>query len=214
MLCDELRGANQPPDKTNKSPSNDLQQSKLVASAPELLFFCGNNRRQRQVHAWRGRPFPNDHLDAFFNATVDAAIALSAFVTAGEAVGLGCCPISTIRDRADGVAKILGLPLYVFPVAGLAVGWPAQVKSKITMRLPIRTTLHVDRFDDSSVEQEIEYYDRRREAAQPYGQQRSTDLYGMVATGYGWSEDKARQYSVPQREDFGRFVRAQGFNLE
>ena len=44
--------------------------------APVLLVFCGNNRRQRQWHEWRGKPFANDHLDAFFNASVDAGIAL------------------------------------------------------------------------------------------------------------------------------------------
>ena len=31
---------------------------------------------------------------------------------------------------------------------------------------------------------------------------------------YGWSEDKARQYAVPLRADFGAFVRAKGFNLD
>ena len=49
-----------------------------IPSAPVLLVFCGNNRRQRQLHGWRDQPFANDHLDAFFNAAVDASIALSA----------------------------------------------------------------------------------------------------------------------------------------
>ena len=31
---------------------------------------------------------------------------------------------------------------------------------------------------------------------------------------YGWSEDKARQYGVPQREDFGAFVQKRGINLD
>ena len=43
-----------------------------------LLIFCGNNRRQRLWHGWRDKPFANDHLDAFFNASVDAGIALTA----------------------------------------------------------------------------------------------------------------------------------------
>jgi nitroreductase len=60
-----------------------------IPGAPALLIFCGNNRRQRQLHAWRGKPFANDHLDTFFNAAVDAGIALSAFVIAAEAAGLG-----------------------------------------------------------------------------------------------------------------------------
>lgn len=55
-----------------------------VAAAPAMLVFCGNNNRQRRLHEWRGRAFANDHLDAFFNAAVDAAIALAAFVTAAE----------------------------------------------------------------------------------------------------------------------------------
>jgi nitroreductase/FMN reductase [NAD(P)H] len=43
-----------------------------IPGAPALLIFCGNNRRQRQLHAWRGQPFSNDHLDVFFNAALDA----------------------------------------------------------------------------------------------------------------------------------------------
>jgi nitroreductase/FMN reductase [NAD(P)H] len=31
---------------------------------------------------------------------------------------------------------------------------------------------------------------------------------------YGWSEDKARQYAVPERADFGAYVRARGFRLD
>src|SRR6185312_9003646 len=61
---------------------------KWLAGVPNLLIFCGNNRRQRRIHALRDRHFANDHLDAFFNAAVDAAIALSAFVIAAEAEGL------------------------------------------------------------------------------------------------------------------------------
>jgi len=30
---------------------------------------------------------------------------------------------------------------------------------------------------------------------------------------YGWSEHKARQYSVSERADFGAFVRKIGFSL-
>lgn len=68
-----------------------------------IVVFCGNNRRQRLLHAWHGVPFANDHLDAFFNATADADTALGAFVTAAEALGLGCCPISAVRNTARGV---------------------------------------------------------------------------------------------------------------
>ncbi|MBZ0141095.1 MAG: nitroreductase family protein [Pseudorhodoplanes sp.] len=60
-----------------------------LPAAPVLPVFCGNNRRQRQIHGWRGKAFANDHLDAFFNSAIDAGIALSAFVSAAALVELG-----------------------------------------------------------------------------------------------------------------------------
>jgi nitroreductase/FMN reductase [NAD(P)H] len=35
-----------------------------------------------------------------------------------------------------------------------------------------------------------------------------------VASDYGWSETRARQYARPAREDFDRYIRRQGFNLD
>jgi nitroreductase/FMN reductase [NAD(P)H] len=183
-----------------------------LASAPVFLVFLGNNRRLRQIHAWRGKPFPNDHLDAFFNAAVDGAIVLASFVAAAEAVGLGCCPISQIRNQARLVSDVLELPQHVFPIAGLAVGWPAR-EGEISLRLPLDVRVHVDRFDETGIAARIDAYDRRRAAVQPYRRQRDEARFGR-AEPYGWSEDKARQYAEPQRGDFGAYVRAQGFNLD
>jgi nitroreductase/FMN reductase [NAD(P)H] len=182
-----------------------------IETAPVFLVFCGNNRRQRQIHQWRGRPFPNDHLDAFFNAAVDAGIALATFVTAAEAVGLGCCPISQIRNHSAVVSEVLDLPPHVFAVAGMTLGWPGR-EGAISLRLPLDVTLHQDRFDETDLRTRIDAYDRRRSAVQPYARQRHEREYGRSAE-YGWSEDKARQYSTPERADFGGFVRGKGFDL-
>src|SRR5882724_7613062 len=179
---------------------------------PALLIFCGNNRRQRLWHEWRGKPFANDHLDAFFNASVDAGIALSALVLAAEAMGLGTCPVSAIRNHAAAISTLLRLPQHVFPVAGLAVGWPAT-EAKQSLRLPLDVTVHRNCYREDDVRGAIEDYDSRREAAQPYGQQRYVGVFGTSAK-YGWSEDKARQYALPERADFGDYVRARGFRLD
>ncbi len=192
-----------------------IAEQAWTADAPRLLIFCGNNRRQRQLHEMRGKPFANDHLDAFFNAAVDAGIALQAFIAAAEHVGLGCCPISAIRNHAAAVSDTLGLPQHVFPVAGLAVGWPARPEQgQISHRLALQTTVHIDRFNDQAVADEIEEYDARRAAAQPYTNQRAIEHFGeLSAAEYTWSEDKARQYAEPERADFGAFVVKKGFTL-
>ena len=183
-----------------------------VAQAPTLLVFCGNNRRQRLLHTWHEVPFANDHMDAVINATADAAIALGAFVTAAEAMGLGCCPISAVRNEARAVSDLLGLPDHVFPFAGLALGYPSEAP-KIAKRLPLSVTCHVDRYQEDDLRDAVKNYDADRTEAQPYAKQRFVDIFGQ-AEAYGWSDDKVRQYSQPERTDFGAYLRKQGFCVD
>jgi nitroreductase len=189
-----------------------LPDNPWVKAAPVFLVFCGNNRRHRLLFEWRNRPFVNDHLDPFFNASVDAGIVLATFIAAADRVGLGTCPISAIRNHAQEVSDILSLPAQVFPVAALGAGWPSFA-GVMTPRLGLDVTIHRDRYDESGLEEKIAAYDKRREAVQPYRTQRYTEKFGQSAE-YGWSEDKARQYSVPERADFGAFVRRKGFKLD
>lgn len=183
-----------------------------INTAPVFLAFCGNNRRIRQIGAWRGKPFVNDHLDHFMNAAVDAGIVMTTFIRAAEAVGLGTCPISAVRNHPNEVSRLLELPDWVFPVAGLCVGYPAE-PGRISARLPLEVTVHVDRYDETNIKEKIDAYDRRRHELQPYRKQRHVEHYGEAAF-YGWSEDKARQYAVPERADFGAFIRGKRFNLK
>jgi nitroreductase/FMN reductase [NAD(P)H] len=183
-----------------------------LAQAPVLLVFLGNGGRTPQLARLRGKPFPNDHLDLMFNAAVDGAIVMTTFMRAAAAVGLGCCPLSAIRDEAARVSELLNLPERVFPIAGLAAGRPAQ-PGRITPRLGLETTLHQDRYRQGELEQQIDTYDRRRAAALPYRRQRAVERWGE-AEFYGWSEDKARQYAEPLRANFGAFLRAKGFRLD
>ena len=183
-----------------------------INDAPVFLVFCGNNRRIRQIGEWRGKPFVNDHLDHFMNAAVDAGLVLMNFIRAAETVGLGACPISAVRNHPQAVSDLLGLPDCVFPVAGLTLGHSAE-EGRISPRLPLTVTVHTDCFDESRLRDEVDAYDRRRAALQPMRKRRHSTLYADVDF-YGWSEDKARHYSVPERADFGAFIRRRGFSLD
>lgn len=201
-----------------RSPEKRRQLADLVAGqswvsdAPMIAVFCGNNRRQRLLHEAKGIPFANDHLDALFNAIGDAAIALGAFVTAAEAVGLGCCPVSAVRNEAAAVSKLLKLPDHVFPFAGLAFGYPASPPD-VSMRLPLQVTIHSDEYCEDNLMENIQGYDQERALRQPYKTQRFIDDFGE-ADAYSWSDDKVRQYSKPERAGFGDYIRARGFNLD
>ena len=169
-----------------------LPRSAWLAKAPELLVFCADGRRLRRLFAKKGKEFPNEHLDAFFNAAVDAGIALSAFVSAAELAGLGSCPISQIRDHVDKVNELLALPDWVVPVAGLALGYP-EAKEPLSARLSLSATVHTDRYDVEAVERELDAYDARRVK--------------------DWSGDKVKQYSAVMRADFGAYVARKRYRL-
>jgi nitroreductase len=183
-----------------------------IEDAPAFLVFVGNGQRLPIMSRLHGKPFPNDHLDQFFNAAVDGAIVLGTFMCAATAVGLGFCPISAIRDHPQVVSDLLHLPERAFPIAGLCVGWPAQA-GEITPRLPLRTTVIENAYGERDLAGEIGAYDQRRAGLRPYRRQRNVEQWG-TAQFYGWSEDKARQYAVPTRTDFGRFIRGKGFCLD
>ena len=185
-----------------------------IADAPVLLVFCGDNRRIRRICELRGTPFANDHLDSFLNAAVDAGLVMAGFIRAAQAAGLGCCPLSAVRNHAAEISEMLGLPDYVFPIAGMVAGYPARER-KITPRLPLDAFVHTGRYDDSDFERWIASYDARRHATLPLNPDRQRDpgRFGR-AKFYGWSEDKARQVAVSERDDFGDFVRSKRFRLD
>jgi FMN reductase [NAD(P)H] len=185
-----------------------------IGSAPAFFVFLGDARRLQRVGELRGKPVDNGTLEGFFNATVDAALALQTFILAAESAGLGCCPISVLRNRVDEVAEILGLPDQVFPIAGLCVGYPARA-GFVSLRLPRSVSLHLDTYDDAGLPERIADYDRRRDAIYsiPKAQQRGVEEFGEAGF-YGWSEDKARQAARPEGAAFPAYLRKHGFALD
>ena len=117
-----------------------------------------------------------------------------------------------MRNHAARVSDLLDLPDQVFPVAGMTLGWPAG-EGTVSLRLPLSVTVHKDRFSDDGLKDRIDAYDQRRARLQPYANQRFAEQFGTQES-YSWSEDKARQYTEPQRTDFGAFIRAKGFRLD
>ncbi|MDD9878143.1 MAG: nitroreductase family protein [Magnetovibrio sp.] len=184
-----------------------------IADAPVFLAFLGDVRRIRRLAALRGHDYANDNADTFMNACVDAALAMQMFIVAAESAGLGCCPISYIRNRIADFADLLGLPDGVFPIAGLCVGWPAN-DGYVSMRLPPDVVVHRETYDDSDLEAGVGDYDERNHARFPLppGKQRHTERYGVLEK-CTWSENVSRQLSLPERDGFAAFLKSKGISL-
>ena len=189
-------------------------QTDWLQSCPVFLAFCADMRRGQRLAEFRAHPHANNNLDTFMNAVIDAALAMQCFITAAEAAGLGCAPISEVRNRIEELSSVLGLPDGVFPISGLTAGWPAR-EGFINHRLPPGVVIHHDRYDDSGLESEVDAYDRMRHAVFPLppGKQRHVDKYGALEF-CGWSENVARQLSLPERAGFTDFLKRHGFMLD
>lgn len=200
-------------DPAKKAALAGLCDTAWMADAPVLLVFCGDLRRAQRVCEMRGHAYAQNTLDSFMNAAVDAALAMQAMMAAADAAGLGSCCISQVRKRLPETAELLGLPDGVFPISGLAVGWPDEARD-VTRRLPPSVVVHRDAYDDSDLGAEIDAYDQRRHAARPLGNQINPEKFG-TADFYGWSENAARR--LAETSDLGglrAFLETHGFDLD
>ena len=181
-----------------------------IKQAPVFLLFCGDIRRGRRICALHGREHANDNVDTFLNATVYAALAMAHLMIAADATGLGTCPISYVRNHVERIAPMVGLPRGVFPVAGLTLGWPEGERTRLSPRLPQHLVVHQERYDDSGLEAALPAYDATRPPARP----RYPDILGPKPEGCGWSDNAARQLSVPERFGLRTWLRLQGLSLD
>jgi FMN reductase [NAD(P)H] len=184
-----------------------------IATAPVFLVWCGDMRRGQRLCALHDMAHANNNMDTFLNTAVDCTLAMCQFIAAAEAIGLGTCPISYVRSHIERVSPLLGLPSGVYPVAGLSVGWPV-FRRPVSMRLPPAIVVHHERYDDSKLESEVAAYDKRRNARDPIaaGSLKNNDVH-PPRDGVGWSENVARQLSVPERFGFSTWLKTKGFDL-
>ena len=202
-------------DETIKMKVADLiGNTKWALSAPVFLLFLADIRRNINVTNNKGYDHKNNNVDTFMNAVIDSALSMQSLICAAEASGLGVCPISMIRNIIDEIKNICQLPKGVFPIAGLALGWPDE-KAPISIRMPQDIIIHNNYYNEDNLTKKINDYDKRVFKVAPIleKQQRHIDVYGVAKKGT-WSENIARQLSLPERNNFKAWLKDNGINLE
>ena len=193
--------------------SNLIGNTKWALTAPMFFLYLADIRRNIKITNDRGYEHKNNNVDTFMNGVIDAALSMQSTICASESLGLGVCPISMIRNIIEEVKVICKLPKGVFPIAGLAMGWPDQ-KSNVSIRLPQNIVTHFDKYDEKDLIDKINEYDERvfNKDPIPENKQRHVDLYGVAKKGT-WSENISRQLSIPERGNFKKWLKKNGFNL-
>ena len=79
----------------------------------------------------------NPYVETFLVAAIDAALAAQNAVIAAESLGLSTVYIGAMRNNPARVGELLKLPLKVFPVFGLCVGYAGRDGiGEVNPRLP------------------------------------------------------------------------------
>ncbi len=192
----------------------------FIGQAPLFLAFCADSNRHRYVTAKQGYDFGSDYLELLLVSVIDSALAAQNAATAAESMGLGCCMVGAIRNRAREVAEFLELPKGVFATAGLAVGYPTREVS-VKPRLPQSVVVHQEKYATEAMEAGIAEYDARMAQTSIY-QGRRINIPGVTPepeqdTGhYGWVEHTARRMTRGNdfRRDLAPFLKEHGFTLK
>ncbi len=96
-------------------------------------------------------------LESIMVGSVDVGIAMGNAIGAAESLGLGIVPIGAVRNEPEEFIKLLNLPEYVYPVAGLVVGYPKD-NSALKPRLPKEAVFHEESYNHD-LESIIDRYD-------------------------------------------------------
>lgn len=104
----------------------------------------------------------HESVEGTMVGAADAGLAMGAAIISAESLGLGIVPIGGVRRNPAEIIKLLELPEYTYPVAGLALGYP-DGESKQKPRLPFETFKHEEVYHKQGLAEAIDIYDSRME---------------------------------------------------
>lgn len=191
--------------------------------APLLFTLCIDFHRLELVMAQRHwRRVTNDLTLLLFGAQ-DASLMAQNMVMAAESLGLGSCFLGDAPYQADKIAEEYKLPLRVFPLVQLAMGYPAE-DCPPRPRYPLAFTLFENEYpplDAEAVQAAMRSMDEGYRAQGYYLRLNAlipleTDRpETFTYDNYGWTEHisrKAGQWEASARELLDQFAR-RGFHL-
>jgi nitroreductase len=176
-----------------------------VETAAEFLVFCADLKRGGNACKQYEKPFSGDFTEHFIIATVDVALMAQNVVIAAESVGLGICYIGGIRNNPREVSDLLQLPVGVYPVFGLCLGYPDQ-SPEVKPRLPLSVIVKEEVYGETGDAELIVAYDAH---VREYYRLRTGGGHGIC-----WSEQVAGLLSEKARPHMREFLAQQGFLLK
>ena len=127
----------------------------FIADSKFTLIFCADFKKWYDAFNFAGcEPRALGEGD-FLLAVNDALIAAQNSVCAAESFGIGSCYIGDIMENCEIHREMLCLPEYVFPVAMIVFGYPAdsQIRREKPERAEMRHIVHTDTYRTMGAEE-------------------------------------------------------------
>ena len=185
----------------------------FIRAAPVFLAWCIDLARLDQVSALRGYAQVTEYTENFLLTTIDTAIVSQTAALSAESLGLGICYVCAIRNHPREMIQLLDLPRLVFPIVGMAIGYPTRAAHP-RPRLPLAAILHRDQYNRDQVAA-LRAYDRAMIETGIY-ENRQVPVPGKSdeMENYGWLEHTARRVSKTTRAFLRAVLEEQGFALK
>ena len=191
--------------------------------APLFFIICVDSHRHETIMARRGWQMVQNDLSLLLFGVQDAALMAENMVIAAESIGMGSCFLGDIPYHAAKIIEEYKLPQRVFPLVGLAMGYPDE-NPPPRPRYPLDFTLFEEEypgFSDEQVERARaemdegylaqDYYSRSRAMIQLEGDREENFTYDT----YSWTEHISRktgQWGQSADELLAQFAKC-GFHI-
>jgi len=129
--------------------------------APLYFIICVDSHRFELIMARRGWQRGSNDLSLLVLGIQDAALMAENMVIAAESLGLGSCFLGGVPYQAKEIVREYKLPPRVFPMVGLAMGYPAS-NPPTRPRYPLGFTLFEDQypqFTEETIQQAMKVMD-------------------------------------------------------
>lgn len=133
----------------------------FILEAGHFFIFCADFRRHKDLADFENIDIQDtlEGIDAILVGAIDASLAAQNMVIAAESLGMGVCYIGGVRDGIESISEILQLPEYVFPVYGLAVGFPNN-KNQQKPRFQQKAVHYFNHFPEDTLTETLQYEKR------------------------------------------------------
>lgn len=201
--------------------SRDIERNPW--QAPWYFIVCVDSYRFEQIMERRGWRLASNDLSLLVLGIQDAALMAENMVIAAESLDLGSCFVGAVPYFAKDIIEQYHLPCRIFPLVGLAMGYPAQ-DPPVRPRYPLEFSLFEDeypQFNEELIQSAMQtmdagylaqdYYRRANYIIPLNGSRPETHTF----ENYSWTEHISRKLGLWQKSPRSILaaLRRCGFNI-